>query len=133
VASENVNELLARRSCLAVLCSFTPRRVNMTEKRGLAKNFKGISDIQMWQTISQSGIGQTQEFHIIMPAGGVQLLQWLVGGSSVRLCCCWVHSCVESFSCCEPLLYIFLLVKVWARVFRRFYLVWERERERRDM
>jgi hypothetical protein len=126
VASENVDELLARRSCLAVaLCSLTTARVNVTEKRGFSKNFKGIPDVQMWQTVPQSGIRQTQELHIVMPAGGIQLLQRLVGA---RLCR-WL----QSFSCREPLLYVFLLVKVWAGVFRRLYLVRERERERRDM
>jgi len=100
----------------------------MTQKRGLPKDFKGIPDVQMWQTIPQSGIRQTQELHIVMSAGGVQLLQRLVG---IRLC--WIHSFVQGFSCREPLLYIFLLVEVWARVFRRLYLVREREREGRDM
>src|SRR6266403_3613910 len=82
----------------------------------------------MWQTISQSGVRQTQKLHIVMPADGVQPLQRLVG---VRLC--WLHSFVQSFSCREPLLYIFPLVEIIARVFRRLDLVRKRERKRGDV
>lgn len=78
MASKNVDELLACCDCLVVF-RLLPPRVIMTHKRGLSKIFESIPDIQMWQTITQSCLGQTQEFHDVMPAGGVQLLQRLVG------------------------------------------------------
>ena len=123
VASENVNELLACRGCLAVLCVL-PLRVITAEKRGLSKNFEGIPDIQMWQTIPQSCVGQTQEFHVIMSARGVQLLQGLVG---VWLCSLHRSIFVQSFTFCEPLLYVLLLVERIVRVLRGLDLVRKRE------
>jgi hypothetical protein len=130
VASENVDEFPACCGRLVVLCLLTPR-VIVTQKRGLSNDFKGIPDIQMWQTISQSRVGQTQEFHVVVPIGGVQLLQRLVEG--VRRLCLLRGSSVQSLSRREPLLHILLLVERIARVFRGLDLVRERERKRGDV
>jgi hypothetical protein len=78
MASEDVDELLARRSCPSTLFLFL-LRVSMTQQRGLPEKFESIPDIQMWQAISPAGVRQTHKLHIVMPAGGIELLQRFAG------------------------------------------------------
>jgi hypothetical protein len=70
VPSEDVDEFLALRSRLAVLCVLL-WPVDRTQKSWLSENFKSITDIQMWQAISQASIGQPEKFHTVVSAGRV--------------------------------------------------------------
>src|SRR6266581_4485848 len=84
----------------------------------------------MWQAISQAGGRQTQKLHVVMPAGGIKLLQRFAG---VRFCRVHCFHWAQGFSFREPLLYVLPMIEGFARVFWGFDLVRKRQGKWGDM
>jgi hypothetical protein len=78
----------------------------------------------MWQAIPQASVGQTQKFHIVMPASGIKLLQGFVGVRFCRLLHFFLW--VQGLSFREPSLYVLCVVERFAGVVRGFDLVRKR-------